>query len=59
MSRTANPEQHAQAPQAAQPSTQEIRRMSFPLNRFLDVAAAILIVFLASLTAGATACLGA
>ena len=45
----------AQPPQL----TPEIRRMPFTLNRFLDVAASVLIVFLASVTAGATACLGA
>ena len=33
--------------------------MPFTLNRFLDVAASVLIVFLASVTAGATAILGA
>jgi hypothetical protein len=33
--------------------------MPLTLNRFLDVAASVLIVFLASVTAGATACLGA
>jgi hypothetical protein len=33
--------------------------MPFPMNRFLDVAASVLIVFLASVTAGATAFLGA
>lgn len=37
----------------------ENRPMPFPLNRFLDVAASVLIVFLASVTAGATAFLGA
>jgi hypothetical protein len=37
----------------------EIRRMSLTLNRFLDVAVSVLIVFIATVTAGATACLGA
>ena len=46
--------QNAQPPQLAT----ETRPMTFTLNRFLDVAASILIVFLASRTAGATAFLG-
>ncbi|HEY0436934.1 MAG TPA: hypothetical protein VGC92_09850 [Phenylobacterium sp.] len=40
-------------------SAQETQRMSILMNRFLDVAASVLIVFLASVTAGATAILGA
>ena len=45
-------------PQSPQPFM-EIPRMPFTLNRFLDVAVSVLIVFIATLTAGATACLGA
>ena len=44
--------------QPHQPAT-ENRPMPFTLNRFLDVAASVLIIFLASVTAGATAFLGA
>jgi hypothetical protein len=44
--------------QSSQPA-QETPRMPLPMHRFLDVAVSILIVFLASLTAGATAVLGA
>lgn len=42
-----------------QPQPKEPRRMTFLMNRFLDVAASVLIVVLASFTAGATAILGA
>jgi len=45
-------------PQIPHPAM-ETRRMPFTLNRFLDVAVSVLIVFIATLTAGATACLGA
>lgn len=45
--------------QVQPPAAKEPRRMSFILNRTLDVASSILIIVLASVTAGATACLGA
>ena len=47
------------SPQTQPAAAKEPRRMSFILNRTLDVASSILIIVLASVTAGATACLGA
>lgn len=54
-----SPSPDPQTPSQPHHFATENRRMPMTLNRFLDVAVSVLIVFLTAVTAGATASLGA